>query len=490
MSDDIETIAESLAFDLNDDDIADCRESADRLADIAAGVSDDSERTVERTGSLLEDEYGALLDGFETPRTRETGGPLADQRIVVKDNIAVEHLGLTCGSAGFEYVPGFDATVVERLLEAGGELLGKANMDAFAFGPTGEFSGRADVVNPIAADRVPGGSSSGSGVAVATGLADVALGTDTGGSVRIPAACCGVVGVKPTFGHVSTHGVVPFAPSLDTVGPLARSVETAADALSAISDERTADSFGQTSSPSESQAVAADSDETFTVGVVTEFLEECSETVTRGVRSLCGEVESASELELEEVSVDLGSIEDAYLLVGATEFAWYLRQRGLVRGNGSTYARRWSRALREFVDDDGFSDHVAKRVLPSATLDAETDGDSYVAGRLEAEAFGRRLEAAFDRVDVLLVPTLRTLPPERGDVSAHDRLFDVLGNTAPFNLTGNPAVTLPVDGADGLPISVQVVAPRHDDGVAIDCARVFEEIVAESASLEPPALPA
>lgn len=489
MSDDIETIAESLAFDLDADDLGDCRESADRLADIAAGVSDDSERTVERTGSLLADDYGALLNGFDTPRTRETGGPLADHRIVVKDNIAVEHLGLTCGSAGFEHVPGFDATVVERLLEAGGDLLGKANMDAFAFGPTGEFSGRADVRNPLAADRVPGGSSSGSGVAVAAGLADVALGTDTGGSVRIPAACCGVVGIKPTFDTVSTHGVVPFAPSLDTVGPLARSVETAATALSVISDDAP-DSVGRSSSPSGSQAVAADSDDVFTVGLVAEFLEECSETVTRGVRSLCGEVESAPGIELEEVSVDLGSIEDAYLLVGATEFAWYLRQRGLVRGNGSTYARRWARALREFVDEDGLSDHVAKRVLPSATLDAETGGDSYVAGRLEAQAFGRRLEAAFEGVDVLLAPTLRTLPPERGEVSAHNRLFDVLGNTAPFNLTGNPAVSLPVDGADGLPISVQVVAPRHADGVAIDCARLLEELVAESESLEPPALPA
>src|SRR6056297_3182897 len=176
-------------------------------------------------------------------------GPLADATVAVKDNISTEGIRTTCGSEMLaDYVPPYSATVVDRLTDAGATVVGKANMDEFGMGTTTETSAFGPTRNPVDADRVPGGSSGGSAAAVAAGDADLALGSDTGGSIRCPAAFCGVVGIKPTYGLVSRYGIVAYANSLEQIGPIAPTVTEAAIMLNAIAGHDGRDS---TSAPKE-----------------------------------------------------------------------------------------------------------------------------------------------------------------------------------------------------------------------------------------------
>jgi Asp-tRNA(Asn)/Glu-tRNA(Gln) amidotransferase A subunit family amidase len=167
-------------------------------------------------------------------------------------------------------------------------------------------------------------------------------------------------------------------------------------------------------------------------------------------------------LDTTPVSLPLGAVEAAYFLIGATEFIWYVDQGGTVRGQGPDY----SAAVRAFVaasKETDLGDHITRRVLPSAYLDAETDGDAYWRARREAISFRRRVDAALSEVDALVLPTIRTLPPEYGQMGSVEDMLTLLGNTAPFNLSGHPATSVPVERVDGLPVSAQVVGPRFGD---------------------------
>lgn len=475
---DIESTSSKLGLHLDEGALAECEEAARELQTAADAVQISTLEQDSFDSRQLESNYGALLRGYDTPRARDDG-PLDGLHVVVKDNVAARGIAMTCGSEHFRYVPTFDATLIERLLDHGATLVGKANMDAFAFGPSGEFSGHEPVVNPLGGDRVPGGSSSGSGAAVAAGEVDAAIGTDTGGSIRIPAACCGVVGIKPSFGAVSRNGIIPFAPSLDTAGPIARNVSTARRVFDSI---RGRDWKDATTVP----ANRIEEPDVSTLAIPSAFLEQCTDDVTGAIERLRAAL--SDEVSVTTVDLSLGSVEEAYLLIGATEFSWFVRQNGTVRGAGATYDTEWADALASFFEDGGLSDHVAKRVLPSAYLDEVRSGQPYVAARREATRFADDVATVLESVDALLVPTIRTVPPELGAVNATERLFDLLGNTAPFNLSGNPAVSVPIDSVDGLPVSVQTVAGTHEDDVAIAAAETVESVVNESPYLQPPSL--
>jgi aspartyl-tRNA(Asn)/glutamyl-tRNA(Gln) amidotransferase subunit A len=426
-------------------------------------------------GHRADDDENALLAVYDEPRVESGHGTLVGVTVALKDNIAVADLEMTCGSEAYSVVPSFDASVVERLLENGAGVVGKTNMEPFAMGPTGEFSDFGHVTNPGDADRVSGGSSSGSGAAVAAGTVDVALGSDTGGSVRIPAACCGVVGVKPSHSLVPRYGFVDFAPSLDTIGPLARDVETAATVLESIAGPDCRDPT--TSSARRVGSLTADLDdaEGLRIGLPSTPFSRSELAVAEAVRTAATRLDAVG-VDVREVPLDLGEMEAAYLNVGSAEFVWLLEQHGVVRGHGSGYSEELRAAFRA-ARKRGLGDHVARRILPPAFLDARSEGRTYARARRRGIAFEERLDEAFESVDALVMPTLRDLPPTVGETTTRADLIPIIGNTAPFNIAGTPAVTVPVAEVSGVPVSAQAVAPRFEDDVALRVARALERVV-------------
>ncbi|WP_201741677.1 amidase [Salinigranum halophilum] len=454
---------------------------AEILADALGSAPDERPptRTGDDRGHRADDDHNALLAVYDEPRVESGHGTLVGITVALKDNIAVADLEMTCGSGAYSVVPSFDATVVERLLEEGAGVVGKANMEPFAMGPTGEFSDFGHVENPLDAALVAGGSSSGSGAAVAAGTVDVALGTDTGGSVRIPAACCGIVGVKPSHTLVPRYGFVDFAPSLDTIGPLARDVETAATVLEAIAGPDRRDPTTSGAREAGTLTDGLDDADGLRVGLPSTPLSRATDAVAGAVRAVATRLEAVG-VEVVDVPLDLAEMETAYLTVGSAEFVWLLEQDGVVRGHGSGYNEELRAAFRA-ARERGLGEHVARRILPPAFLDARSAGRTYARARREGIAFEERLDETFSTVDALVMPTLRDGVPAVGETTTRADFLPIIGNTAPFNIAGTPAVTLPVAERSGVPVSAQVVAPRFEDGVALRVARALERVATSTA---------
>lgn len=410
------------------------------------------------------DANNALLDCFATPRGGGDG-PLAGLTIGVKDLIAVAGLETTCGLQSIGVGANHDAAAVGRLLEAGAAIHGKTNMDAFAIGPGGLVSEFGPVTNPVAPERVVGGSSSGSAAAVAAGLVEAALGTDTGGSVRKPAAYCGLVGHKPTHGRIPTTGVVDLAPGLDTVGPIAPDVETAASLFAVMAGEAP-DSFVPTA-------------EEYRIGVPRGFVEHASDSVSASFETVLDALADGGDdgptVALERFDFGTDVNERAYPVILGAEFAWMIRQAG-VRHAAPT-VDPWSALVYRTVTDRGFNPHIAGRVLAGAVADRVTDGRAYLAARAAVDSFDSSLSAVFDAVDALVMPTVPVEPPRR-DAGTADRQVGQSANTRPCNLTGVPALSVPGAPVDGVPIGVQVVAPRGADGRAFAVGELIESSMA------------
>lgn len=456
-------------------------ESAGMFEEILAAVDElhdtykDLNRAVnletESTGEFSDDEYNALLDIYEEPRKLAMKGPLDGVSLAIKDNIAVRGLRMTCGLQNFTYVPTFDATVIKRLLNAGASIVGKANMDPLALGPGGQWSEFGPVINPVDENRITGGSSSGSGAAVAAGLVEAALGTDTGGSVRSPAACCGVVGIKPTYRRVSRHGMVGLRPSTDVIGPIARDVDTARRVLQTISGH---DINDPTSSLEQVDDLGGSEDyEDVTIGIMNTALEFSTDDIADAVCDLGSEIEDYSHVTVEQVDLDFGEFEYISSIMTGAEFAWAVRQSFIMHGHGEQYERE----LCEAVNNIEFNDHILNRILPAAFIDMKTGGGAYQIAREKAIEFKHRMLQTFEQIDIALAPTLRILPPKpfSGEHETSDERI-AFTFTSPFSLTGGPVVSIPIDQVNGLPISVQLIAPEFCEREAIECAYFIEEI--------------
>jgi aspartyl-tRNA(Asn)/glutamyl-tRNA(Gln) amidotransferase subunit A len=430
------------------------------------------------------------LNAFVTVATIERAdgeGALSGRTVAVKDNISTAGVRTTCGSAMLaDYVPPYDATVVRRLKAAGARIVGKANMDEFGMGGTTETSAFGPTRNPVDADRVPGGSSGGSAAAVAAGMADLALGTDTGGSIRNPAAFCGVVGLKPTYGLVSRYGLVAYANSLEQIGPIAPTVREAAELLEVIAgpDERDAttrvpgdDADGDDADWESAYADAVGEDVAgTTVGVVTNLLEGADEGVRAAFQAGLDDLRAAGAT-VEEVELD--SLEHAlaaYYVIAMSEASSNLaRFDGVRYGVSGGYEGDWNetfaRARRE-----GFGDEVKRRILLGTFALSAGYQEKYYKKAQDARAWVKRdFDAAFESADVLATPTMPVVPPEIGE-SLDDplQLYLMDADTVPVNLANLPAISVPAGETEGLPVGLQVIGPKFGERAILRTAAALE----------------
>ncbi len=401
----------------------------------------------------------------------EDPGPLGGVPVAVKDNICTAGVRTTAASRMLEsFVPAFDATVTAKLRHAGAVIVGKTNCDEFAMGSSTENSALGQTRNPWDPSRVPGGSSGGSGAAVAAREVYAALGTDTGGSIRLPAAFCGVVGLKPTYGRVSRFGVIAYASSLDQVGPLTRDVTDAAMVLEAIAGHDPADS---TASPRPVPAYQDGLDagvRGMRLGLPREyFVEGMHPEVDRAVRAAVRELERLGA-SIEEVSLPHTDYAIAtYYLIATAEAS-----SNLARYDGVRYGLRVPSAnLGEMYERSraaGFGTEVKRRIMLGTYALSAGYYDAYYLKAQQVRTLIRRdFAQAFERCDALLTPVAPTPAfrlGERIDDPLTMYLSDIL--TISVNLAGLPALAVPCGmDRDGLPIGLQVIGRPFDEATLL-----------------------
>ncbi len=475
-------------------------------ADLATQLADGSVTSVEATQAQLDriaavdgdlnaflhvDAEGALKAAADVDARRaagETLPTLAGVPIAVKDLINTTGQPTTAGSKILEgWVPPYDATVVARLRAAGLPILGKTNLDEFAMGSSNEHSAYGAARNPWDTGRIPGGSSGGSAAAVASYEAPLALGTDTGGSIRQPGAMTGIVGVKPTYGGVSRYGVIAMASSLDQVGPMARSVLDAALLHEVIAGHDPRDSTSiDAPVPSVVEAARRGDVAGLRIGIVREF---SGEGFQPGVQRRFDEaVARLAEAGAEIVDVSCPSFQHgiaAYYLVMPSEVSSNLARFDAMRyglrvtpdGNPSPSAEQVMAATR----DAGFGDEVKRRIILGTYALSSGYYDAYYGSAQKVRTLiAQDFRAAFEQVDVLFSPTAPTTAWRLGEKS-DDPLAMYLEDvcTIPANLAGVPGISVPIGLADdsGLPVGGQFLAPAQADDRLYNAGAVLERLV-------------
>jgi aspartyl-tRNA(Asn)/glutamyl-tRNA(Gln) amidotransferase subunit A len=451
-------------------------------AEVTAAALERTERVEPLIAAYLEI-YGdaARTRAAELDRRIAAGddpGPLAGVPIALKDNLSLAGAPLTCASKILTgYVAPYTATAVERLLAAGAVVLGRANMDEFAMGSSCENSAYQITRNPWDLDTVPGGSSGGPAAAVAAGSVPLSFGSDTGGSIRQPAALCGVVGVKPTHGRVSRYGLVAFASSTDQIGPLARNVRDAALALSVIAGPDANDATCAERPAEDFLARLEEGIDGLRVGVIREI--DTAGFDPASARDWRGAIDRLARAgaEIVEVTVpSLGAAVAVYYVLATSEAS-----ANLARFDGVRYGRR--AAADDLADlyvnsrSEGFGAEVKRRIMLGTFALSSGYSEAYygrarsVLGRMRQE-----LGAAFAQADVVVTPTAPGGAfglGEKVDDPLSMYLSDIF--TTPASLAGLPAVAVP-SGLDdrGLPLSVQVMGRPFEDGMVLRAARALE----------------
>ncbi|HSS48276.1 MAG TPA: Asp-tRNA(Asn)/Glu-tRNA(Gln) amidotransferase subunit GatA [Thermoanaerobaculia bacterium] len=415
----------------------------------------------------------------------EDPGPLAGVPMSLKDNLSLDGHALTCGSRILTgYVAPFTATAVERLLAAGAVLLGRNNMDEFAMGSSCENSAWQLTRNPWDLGAVPGGSSGGPAAAVAAGSVPLAFGSDTGGSIRQPAALCGVVGVKPTYGRVSRYGLVAFASSTDQIGPIARTVRDSALALEVIAGADPHDATCATE-PVGSYLAGIEQDIVgLKVGVIREI--DPSALSAAAARNWRQSLDRLTAAGAELVEVSLPSLDAAiavYYVIATSEASANLaRFDGVRYGRRATPADNADNLIDLYFDSrsEGFGPEVKRRImLGTFALSSGYYEAYYGKARGVLEQMRRELDAAFERAGVVATPTTPTAAFRLGE-KVDDPLAMYLSDifTTPASLVGLPTVAVP-SGADdgGLPLSLQIMGRPFDEATVFRVSRAFEREV-------------
>ena len=476
------------------------------IASAGRAIRDGSLTAVELTEAVLErstmvesqvhayltlDRDGALESAAAADAELAGGadrGPLHGIPVALKDNMTTRGMETTAGSkilAG--YVPPYDGTVVARLREAGAVITGKTNLDEFAMGSSTENSAFGPTRNPWNTDRVPGGSSGGSAAAVAAGLALGAFGSDTGGSIRQPAALCGVVGVKPTYGAVSRYGLIAFASSLDQIGPFATTVHDAAELLDAISGHDPQDATSYPGEVPRATSLLGHGVDGLRIGIAREFggAEGVQADVTSAFEGMLAKLGDAGA---ELIDVSLPSSEyalSAYYLIAPAECSANLARfdgvRYGLRVDGETTEDMMARTRAE-----GFGPEVTRRILLgtyalSAGYYDAFYGQAQKVRTLVRDDFAR----VYERCDVLVSPTSPTTAFALGD-RTEDPLAMYLSDvfTNPSNLSGDPGSSVPIGlDSDGLPIGFQVMAPALREDLLFQVSEAVETLAGFDASV-------
>jgi aspartyl-tRNA(Asn)/glutamyl-tRNA(Gln) amidotransferase subunit A len=405
-------------------------------------------------------------------------GPLAGVPVAVKDVILTKGLRTTCGSKLLaEYVPPYDATAIIRLEEAGGVILGKTNCDEFAMGSSNENSAFGPVRNPLAPDRVPGGSSGGSAAAVAQGTAAVALGSDTGGSIRQPASFCGVVGVTPTYGRVSRYGLAAFASSLDHIGPLARTVRDAAVLLQAIAGRDPMDATSaEAPVPDYTQSMDGNV-KGLKLGLPREYLKELtSETgdlIAAGVATLGKLGCEVREISLPATDYAIG----CYYIIATAEASSNLARYDGVRYTSRSEASATLSDMYRNTRGEGFGAECKRRIMLGTYVLSAGYYDAYYLKAQKVRALiARDFARAFSEVDAIVAP-VSPFPAFKLGEKIDDPLAMYLSDiyTITGSLAGIPCMSVPCGKtAEGLPVGMQILAKHFDEPTMFRLADAFE----------------
>jgi len=430
----------------------------------------------------------ALAEAEEVDKKIKSGeleGPFAGVPIAVKDNMCTKGIATTCGSKMLEnFIPPYNATVVNKLLDEGMVILGKTNMDEFAMGSTTETSHFGPTVNPHGEGRVPGGSSGGSAAAIAAKMAPIALGSDTGGSIRQPASFCGITGLKPTYGKVSRYGLVAYGSSLDQIGPMGKDVMDSAALLNLISG---IDSKDQSSS--DSSALDLDAIENFDVngkriGLPEQYFaegmdEDVKARVTEAVKLL--EAHGA-KVETFPMPIMDYAIPTYYIICCAEACSNLSRYDGIKYG----YSPENPEDLMDIYvksRSEGFGLEVKRRIMLGNFVLSSGYYDAYYNRALQAKALIKKaFDEAFEKFDVVIGPVAPTAALKAGE-SLSDPLKMYLGDicTVLINIVGVPAVSVPCgDTSEGLPVGMQIIGKHFDEQTVMGFARAYEKLRGEA----------
>jgi len=403
-------------------------------------------------------------------------GPLAGVPVALKDNLCTEGIPTTCSSKILEgWLPPYDATVVRRLREAGAIAVGKTNLDEFAMGSSTENSAFGPTKNPWDTGRVPGGSSGGSAAAVAAGMVPLSFGSDTGGSIRQPAALCGIVGVKPTYGLVSRYGLIAFASSLDQIGPFATTVADAALGLEVIAGHDPMDSTSLERPAPSLLSTLGDGVEGLRIGIVEDFMSvgsDCRDAVVAAAEALSAAGAKVDQVAIPELLLGL----PAYYVIAPAEAS-----SNLSRYDGVRYGLRVDgpdvETMNARTRGEGFGPEVKRRIMMGTYALSAGYYDAYYGQAQKARTLViRAFEAAYKNFDVLLTPTTPSVAfPFGSKVADPIEMYMCDLCSIPSSLAGHPAASVPFAlSSEGLPIGIQVLAPALGESVMMRVAASLE----------------
>ncbi len=410
----------------------------------------------------------------------ERTGRLAGVAIAVKDNICTRGLRTTCASKMLEdYVPPYNATVIDKLQQEGAIILGKANLDEFAMGSTTEFSSFGPTRNPWDVNRVPGGSSGGSAASLAAAEATLALGSDTGGSIRCPASFCSVVGLKPTYGLVSRSGLVSFANSLELIGPMGRSASDVALMLSCIAGR---DSMDHTTLDVDSMDYTAKIKQGIKgvkIGIVKEMISDgVDDAVAKSVHDAANKLESLGA-SIEEISIN--SLQ--YALASYYTIAMAEVSSNLARYDGIRYGLHmnpegfaWNAYYTKARSN--FGSEVKRRIMIGTyVLSSGYYGKYYLKAQQIRTLMRQELAGIFKKLDLLIAPTMPVTPFKIGEkIDEPLKMYMADIDTVIANLTGVPAISVPCTFKDNLPIGLQIMGNHLSEELLLRTAYAFEQV--------------